>query len=167
LSKGDPIYFTTISGAHYTYLVTSQQVVDPSDVAVLNNTPTVAELTLTTCNPRFEATNRLIVMAQLSPNTVPAPATPAKAEAKPTSSIPVAVGQAASDVNLGSGNGAAWPPVIGYGAIVLVAWVLVRLAINRTRRWARLGAYVIGIALCLIPLWFLLENVANLLPQNI
>ncbi len=42
-----------------------------------------------------------------------------------------------------------------------------RLAINRTRRWSRLGAYVVGIGVLLVPLWFLFENAARLLPQNI
>jgi sortase A len=167
LSDGDPIYITTDTGVRYTYRVTSHSVVDPSDVGVLDNTPTVAELTLTTCNPRFEATTRLIVVAKLDKGTTPAPATPKKTSSPP--STPVAVGAAAPDVNvnLGSGNGSAWPSVIGYGAIFLAAWVLVRLSINRTRRWARLGAFVGGFAVCLIPLWFVFENVASLLPQNI
>ena len=173
LSKGDPIYLTTLSGATYTYDVVASQVVSPSDVAVLDSTPTVAQLTLTTCNPRFEATNRLIVSAILSPGTKPAPTpvtTPAATEHSATKGAPtpIAVGQAAADApNLGSGNGAAWPAVIGYGAIFLLGWVLVRLSINRTRRWTRLAAYVVGIGVCLIPLWFLFENAARLLPQNI
>ncbi|HUE60884.1 MAG TPA: hypothetical protein VMO88_15010, partial [Acidimicrobiales bacterium] len=61
----------------------------------------------------------------------------------------------------------AWPPALEYGGLVLVLWVLVRLAINRTRRWSRAGAYVVGIGVCLVPLWFCFENVTLLLPQNI
>lgn len=163
LKAGDPIYLTTASDAHYTYDVTSQEVVSPSDVAVLNPTPGVAKLTLTTCNPPLSATSRLIVVAELARGTKPAPATPVTHVATPTAS-PVA---AATPLNLGSGNGAAWPPVIGYGAAVVVLWVLTRLAINRTRRWWRLATYAVGIGMCLLPLWFLFENVTNLLPPNI
>ncbi len=44
--------------------MTSQFVVSPSDVAVLD--PTRApSLTLTTCNPRYSAAQRLIVRAAL------------------------------------------------------------------------------------------------------
>jgi sortase A len=172
LVVGDPIYLTTTRGTRYTYLVTSHSTVDPSDVAVLDNTPTVAELTLTTCNPRFEATNRLVVVARLKPGVAPAAPSPStttspKSITSPKTTTPVAVGAAAPDITLGSGNGSAWPSVLAYGALVVVGWVLVRLSINRTRRWARLGAYVVGIGICLIPLWFLFENVARLLPQNI
>jgi hypothetical protein len=73
---------------------------------------------------------------------------------------------AAADT-LGSGDHKAWPPAILYGVLVIAAWVGVRLLINRSRRWARAGAFVGGIGVCLIPLWFCFENVVRLLPQNI
>lgn len=46
-------------------------------------------------------------------------------------------------------------------------WIGVRLWINRTRRWHRLAALVVGIGVCLVPLWFCFENVVLLLPQSI
>ena len=46
-------------------------------------------------------------------------------------------------------------------------WIGVRLCINRTRRWRRVAAYVVGIAICLVPLWFFFENVIRLLPASI
>jgi hypothetical protein len=70
-------------------------------------------------------------------------------------------------LNLGQGNRGAWPAAVLYGAIAVLLWIGVRLLINRTRRWARLGAYVGGIGVCLIPLWFCFENIILLLPQNI
>ncbi|MBV9660076.1 MAG: hypothetical protein JO337_02850, partial [Acidimicrobiales bacterium] len=54
-----------------------------------------------------------------------------------------------------------------YGAVVIALWIGVRLWINRTRRWHRLAAYVIGIGICLVPLWFCFENAVLLLPQSI
>ena len=61
---GDLVYLTDTLGTTWVYRVVSQFVVAPSDVAVLDPTRT-PELTLTTCNPRFEATSRLVVRAVL------------------------------------------------------------------------------------------------------
>jgi len=156
LSVGDPIYLTDTAGMTFTYKVSEPpKVVSPSDTAVLDNTP-FPELTLTTCNPRFSATSRLVVVARLT-GRPPLPVT------HPANVAPVA---AAVD-NLGSGNRAAWPPAIAYGALVALLWVGVRILINRKRRWTRLAAYIAGIGVCLVPLWFCFENVVRLLPQNI
>ena len=85
---------------------------------------------------------------------------------RPLASSPQALASDGNN-NLGSGNSAAWSAVALFGAIVLVGWVLVRLAINRTRRWPRVAAYVVGIGALLVPFWFLAENAARLLPQSI
>jgi sortase A len=155
LTVGDPISITDTAGRTFVYKVSEAPlVVSPTDVAVLNPTP-FAELTLTTCNPRFSATSRLIIVARLTGRApLPAPQT-------------ANVGPVAALDNLGSGNRSGWPPAVIYGAIVLGLWIGVRLLINRTRRWARAGAYVGGIGVCLVPLWFCFENVVRLLPQNI
>ncbi|MGH9105754.1 MAG: sortase [Acidimicrobiales bacterium] len=65
LVPGDLVYLTDTSGTTWAYKVERQWVVAPADVGVLGNTPD-AELTLTTCNPRFEATTRLVVRAVLA-----------------------------------------------------------------------------------------------------
>ena len=57
LVPGDFIYLTDTSGTTWVYDVIRQWVVPPSDTAVLDGTH-LPELTLTTCNPRFEATAR-------------------------------------------------------------------------------------------------------------
>lgn len=64
LAAGDPIYLTLPDGTRYTYLVTAEQTVLPTDVAVADNTPD-NRLTLTTCTPPFSASHRLIVTATL------------------------------------------------------------------------------------------------------
>jgi sortase A len=66
LTSGDFIYLTNTAGQTSTYKVTTHFIVSPSDGAVLNSM-TVPSLTLTTCNPRFSATNRLVVRATLMP----------------------------------------------------------------------------------------------------
>jgi sortase A len=155
LVAGDPIEITNAAGRTFTYKVVHQEIVPPTDVGVLANTPGVAQLTLTTCNPRFEAISRLVVVARLAADQRPLPA---PSPAQVATSTPLSLGQ---------GNSGAWPAVVGLAAAVLISWILVRLLINRTRRWARVAAYVGGIAVCMVPLWFLFENVTRLLPSNI
>ena len=158
LSVGDPIYVTDRAGRTFVYQVSRPpQVVSPDDVSVLDPTP-FAQLTLTTCNPRFEATSRLVVVARLS-GRPPLPVAP--------TAQPAAGPAPAAVTSLGSGDSRAWPAAIGYGAVVVLLWIGVRIGINRTRRWTRLAAYVVGIAVCLVPLWFFFENVIRLLPPSI
>ncbi len=84
LANGDEIKITTLQGT-FTYIVDGQKVVDPSDVSVLDNTPTEARLTLTTCNPKYSAATRLIIMAKLQDKPVtPIPATSIQNQALPT-----------------------------------------------------------------------------------
>ena len=158
LVPGDPIVITDNNGRTFTYIVTGSRVVSPTDTTVLNNTPT-ATLTLTTCNPRFSATSRLIVSANLQGSSLPAPAGIShNGNAFPD--------QAAGAHTLTAGDAGEWPAVILLGAAVLLGWVLVRLVINRTRRGKRAAAYVIGIAVLLVPLWFLCGAVVRLLPST-
>jgi sortase A len=75
LVPGDTILVTTVQGT-FLYQMTGNQVVDPSDVSVVAATST-PQLTLTTCNPRYSASQRLVVHAALvasaltHPNVVP------------------------------------------------------------------------------------------------
>jgi sortase A len=156
LKTGDPISLTDTAGRTFVYRVSGPpRVVGPSDVSVLDPTA-YAQLTLTTCNPRFSATSRLVVTARLT-GRPPLPVTPVHTN-------PATV---AAATTLGSGEKGAWPPALLYGGLVVLLWIGTRLLINRTRRWARVGAIVVGIGICLIPLWFFFENVVRLLPQNI
>jgi sortase A len=162
MAPGDPICLTDVDNRTWVYQVSAPpQVVSPTDVAVLDPT-SYAQLTLTTCNPRFEATSRLVVFARLVGQAL----LPALPPSPAVASTPAAPTLAGID-NLGAGNSKAWQPTILFGLLVLVLWVGVRIWINRSRRWHRLAAYVIGIGVCLIPLWFVFENAIRLLPQSI
>lgn len=69
LRPGDLVLVTDRSGARYTYRVRRQQIVAPSDTWVIAPNPlgsAAPTLTLTTCNPRFSASERLIVFAELT-----------------------------------------------------------------------------------------------------
>jgi sortase A len=172
LKVGDPIQLTDLNDRTWVYIVShAPEVVSPSDVSVLDPTP-FPQLTLTTCNPRFSATSRLVVFARLQGQAGRVTSPPATATQKPTvlPSDGPSSPQAAATVtgtSLGQGDSGAWPPSILYGLLVILLWVATRLAINRTRSWYRLGAYVLGIGACLIPLWLCFENVILLLPQSI
>lgn len=173
LKVGDPIYVTNTAGTRYTYTMASSEVVAPSDGAVLDPT-TTAQLTLTTCNPRFSDTSRLVVVATLTATVAPTKtALPAKTPKSTSTTVPVTtpaavpVHQVAAAPNLGVGNRSALPPALAYGAGVVALWILVRLGINRTRRWRRAGVFVLGIGLCLVPLWFSFENVVRVLPSSL
>jgi len=63
LKKGDPIRIHTTSKV-FTYHVVDIKVVKPTDISVIQPTPD-RTLTLTTCNPRFSARTRLIVVAKM------------------------------------------------------------------------------------------------------
>ena len=170
---GDQILITDLNGRTWTYIVHSHEVVGPNDVSVLDPTP-FPQLTLTTCNPRYSAAQRLIVFARLQG---PAGAVESPPTAVTTNAFKTSPGDGTgsnadtvgfgSATNLGSGRSSAWTPAILYGLLAIGVWILARLAINRTRRWSRGGAFTIGIGICLIPLWFCFENVVLLLPQSI
>ena len=65
LRPGNLIQIRTPTG-EYRYSVTETIIVRPTELSVLNATPT-ATLTLTTCHPRFSASRRLVVHAKLVP----------------------------------------------------------------------------------------------------
>ena len=74
LIRGDSITLTNPDGTKSIYLVSETRVVEPTAVEVVSNTPD-DRLTLTTCNPRYSAAQRLIVVAKLySPSAKQPPA---------------------------------------------------------------------------------------------
>ena len=173
VKPGDPIQITDLNGRTWTYIVRSQEVVSPNDVSVLDPTP-FPQLTLTTCNPRFSAAQRLIVFARLKGPAGEVESPPTAITTNATKTLPdEGTGSNADTVgsgavnDLGRGRSSAWTPAILYLLLAIGMWVIARLAINRTRHWYRAGALTMGIGLCLVPLWFCFENVILLLPQSI
>ena len=167
LALGDPIYVQTIQGS-FTYTVENSQVVSPSDSAVVSDT-TKNELTLTTCNPRFSASTRLIVHANLSGNEQPAP-TLAPAQAAGTQPAAGGHGNSAARsaglAGLGGSEGD-WAPALELGvvaAVVITAtFVLARGRRRRVRRW---GVYGVGGIASLAALFFFFGAVSPLLPAS-
>jgi sortase A len=64
LERGDEVITVTKWGS-FTYRVTRKQIVAPTDPTIVRPSD-IAEIVLTTCNPRFSAAERLIVYAEMS-----------------------------------------------------------------------------------------------------
>jgi len=162
LDPGDEIMVTTRAGT-FKYAVASTTIVTPESVEVLDNTPD-NRLTLTTCNPKYSAEQRLIVVALLQGPPVNEPVvTPGTT---PTTSPPRSTELAAGLDRPGlSGAGAANRPAIAWAIIASCIW-LGAWAVGRWtgRRWT---AYIIGTPIFLVALFVFFENFARLLPANV
>ena len=155
LKPGDPIVITTVQGT-FTYQVTSSLVVSPSDTSVVDDT-TTPELTLTTCNPRFSASSRLVVHAKLI--STPAPT------AQPPKAAPHSE-SAATTSDLAGGEGD-WTPALEQGLLsTLVITLVFVIARRRRRRLQRWIVYATGGAISLVVLFFFFGAVSPLLPAS-
>jgi sortase A len=151
LKPSDPILVTTVQGS-FRYEVMETQIVRPSEVSVLDNTPD-NRLTLTTCHPRFSASSRMIVTAKLIGAALPVPPeAPKPAEKEP------------KDAGLSGGTTARQPAVL-WGLAFLAIWGMA----YGIRRW--IGHKWIVWPIALIPmgvtLFIFFENFARLLPANV
>lgn len=73
IQVGDEIIVTTLQG-RFVYRATGSEIVGANASEVVATTdPTVARLTLTTCHPKYSASKRLIVFADLDTTASPAP----------------------------------------------------------------------------------------------
>ena len=65
LEEGDEIIIETTGKEEFTYIVTGQEVVLPTDLSVLEDTD-YPSLVLSTCTPEYFATRRLIIFARIA-----------------------------------------------------------------------------------------------------
>jgi len=195
LAENDLIYVTTEQGS-FQYRVVETLVVSPDDVWVLDPT-TDNRLTLTTCHPRFSARERLIVIAELIGDAAPGegdveaetvtslPAeegpptestlragaagqgtdasTPVESTAAPATTEPLEPAAASIDAGL-SGDRAAALPTVLWGLVCLAIWVAIRVTAHN---WRRIPAYLLGLPVYLLALFFFFEDFSRLLPANI
>jgi sortase A len=156
VKPGDPIVLTTVQGI-FVYDAFRSFVISPNDSAVINNVP-ADWLTLTTCNPRFSASTRLVVQAklahsQLFPNSGLAAQPTGRGHTAPKSQ------QLAGDNSVDLAGALSW------GILALVLGALTLLAGHRFRnqRWL---AWVVGTAGILVLLYFFFGAVSPLLPAS-
>jgi sortase A len=150
---GDPIVLTTLQGI-FVYDATKSFVVSPSDTSVIRNA-FANLLTLTTCNPRFSASTRLIVQAKL-----------AHSQLFPNRGLPVGrlnadpkSGDLAGNSNVELTQTLLW----GFLVLVLLSSVLYTAWRFRKQRWMIWGVGTVGM---LILLWFFFGAISPLLPAS-
>jgi sortase A len=159
LAAGDDIVIDTVYG-HFTYRVAQQLIVAPWDVSVVGPTKD-AVLTLTTCNPRYSARQRLVVRARLVvKRSSPARATvplrvliPTSDKNRPTESLKDSL----------SGDTSSGLPSLIWGLITLLVgglwwWVY--------RRWRHPVTWLAGVGPFLIVLFAFYVYFERLLPAN-
>ena len=168
LRPGDDIVVATVHG-EFRYVVTGQEIVDPSRVDVLDDLGD-DRLTLTSCHPRYSARKRIIVTAVLRGRPAPRrpiqqsrPARLAQRRTLMLETPPADESRPATDeAGLSGEQTAAWPAVAWAAAaapVWLGAWLL-------GRRWRRWSAYLLGTPVFLAVLFVFFENVSKLLPAN-
>jgi len=150
---GDPIVLTTLQGI-FVYDATRSWVVSPTDTDVVKNV-FADVLTLTTCNPRFSASTRLIVQAKL-----------AHSQLFPNSGLPAATLHAdpksqdlAGDSTIAPTDPLFW----GFVTVAVGGGAFYAAYRFRRQRWL---IYVVGAAGVLVVLWFFFGAVSPLLPAS-
>jgi sortase A len=160
LSPGDDIYILTAQGLFH-YTVNGTQIVAPTTVGVLNTVPGKSTLTLTTCNPRYSASQRLVVTAALDARPAP-----------PTSTItsttrPKDAELAGESTSSLGGSSSPWASVIVWGlvtmALVVGAYLLWRFL---RQRILRLVVVLTAVPLFLFSLLTCFEHVSLALPGS-
>jgi sortase A len=149
LARGDTISVQTLTGTWRYELMRDPFVVAPSQIEVLDPVPEQATLTLTTCNPKYSASERLIVQAQLTGNQTPSPA-------------PDTQPRLVLDTGL-SGGSESRTPVYVWGAIAAAVGGLWWLVFHRYPRWTTWFGGVIPFLVVLFVFYTYLERV---LPNN-
>jgi sortase A len=164
LKVGDPIVLTTVQGV-FVYDTMDSQVVQPSDGDILAGR-TGAWVTLTTCNPRFSASTRLVVTAklvhsELFASTPKVTTTPPKPKTRPKSHAPTT---RQSGALAGTSNGQLLDAIL-WGLAVAVVGAAILLAAHkyRRRRWYINSG---GALVSLVLLYFFFAAISPLLPAS-
>jgi sortase A len=151
VAVNDRIILTSTTGRALTYIVSQAPVaVSPRDVAILN-TGSDSRLTLTTCNPKFSASQRLVVVGLLS---------------SPRAAVPTAVRPNIVHVVADSTG---WN--VGYlplALLILALLVLLGLANERASVvYGRVGRWLVLSPIWAAGLYFLFVALTKLLPANL
>ena len=158
LTAGDEILVTTVQGS-FRYEVREQLIVNPDQVEVLDDFGD-DRLTLTACHPKYSARQRIVIVAALVGPA--APALPQAPSSPDSADDEAAASPQTIDAGLGGERAGAWPAVllgVACALIWIAAWLLGKL-------WRKWPAYLVGLPVFLLMLFFFFENVSRLLPAN-
>jgi len=160
LQVGDPVVVRTLAGTFH-YAVSQTTIVAPTDAAVLDDT-TGPELTLTTCNPRYSASQRLVVVATLessTPSVMALGAAPSTGHHSPKKALTAAVPPA--------GGGSAVTGAVLWGLLCAAVAAVAALAWRRSTpplpRWVTVFVGVPGFAVALFVFY---GHLSALLPAS-
>ena len=154
---GDPIVLTTLQGV-FVYDATKSFVVSPSDTTVVDDV-IGNQLTLTTCNPRFSATTRLIVQATLAHSQL------FQNSGLPAEKTKATVHQDPKSQSLAGTSNVELTDTLFWGFVTLLAVTGIFYAAYRFRRkrWLIYGVGALG---TLVLLWFFFGAISPLLPAS-
>ena len=162
LAVGDKILITTLQGSYVYTVVKDPFPVDPHDLSVLDNVPdpanpgqNEARLTLTTCNPRFSASQRLVVQATLDVHKS-APVAPAQTVKKAPSSH-------LGGADLAGGATESKTPAILWGLLAAAVGGIWWLFFHRHARWT---TWLIGAVPFAVVLFVFFTHLGHALPSN-
>jgi sortase A len=159
LQRGDDITLQTVQGTFRYRVERDPFAVNPNESSVLLSQPdparpghNLATLTLTTCNPKYSAAERLIVSASLvlQPGATPLPASPGtRADAKAISGL--------------SGDRSSRLPALLFGMVAAAVGALWWLLFHRHPRWT---TWLVGVIPFLIALFVFYTYLERMLPSN-
>jgi sortase A len=156
LSRGDEITLQTVQGTFRYTVERDPFAVDPDDSSVLDpttdNGTMLATLTLTTCDPKYSAAQRLIVKANL---VLPVGEVALPATVEPDAPQPEISGL--------SGESSSRTPAILWGAIAAVVGLLWWLVFHRHPRWS---TWLIGAIPFVAALFVFYTYLERVLPSN-
>ena len=159
MQPGDTIFVSTAQGA-FRYEVRQTVVVKPTQTDII--APTAGnQLTLTTCEPRFSAAKRLVVIADLKgPAAAGAQLTesPNPAVAAGVAAVPLAI----DEVVGASGDPAERVPSILWGIVVAALGIAAAILGRLWRRWP---SYLLVALPFLAALWTFYSHLAKAVPS--
>jgi sortase A len=162
LRTGDPIVVRTIAGTFH-YAVTRTMIVVPTDSSVLDDTA-VSELTLTTCNPRYSAAQRLVVVALLQSSRLAGVAQPPHHRGPSRTSAT----STASTSSLGAGGGGSGVAgVVLWGLLAAIVGFFVALIWRRSKyRVPRWTTALVGVPGIFVTMFVFFGHLSTLLPAS-
>jgi sortase A len=172
LGPGDEILIDAPYG-QFRYEVRETTIVQPSQGEVLLDQGD-DRLTLTSCNPKYSARQRIVVSAVLTGRPIGELKGQAAQQARLRADRPAPAGDDDSPVVVGEDlDGPSGPklPVVLWGLLCAAIWAATWFVSRRLRdrgqpRPVRWSPYLLGVPLFLLALYVCFENVANLLPPN-
>jgi sortase A len=156
LEVGDEILVTTLQGS-FTYEVTAQQIVRPTDVEVIEDQGD-DRLTLTSCHPKYSARERIVVSAELVDDPAP------RSGERETDPGPEVEPEEPEELRVLDGEERGpIEPAIAWGGITFAVWLAFAVL---SRRWRRWPSYLLGAPVFAVVLFVFFEAVAETLPAN-